>query len=195
MDLQPGDLTAVVHGLVDSNKGITSIAEAQARSLGLYTMSFNTGSGTLGFMVPSGIQRFTTGGLQSLSTFPTYTQITTHTLNFQPDQHMAADASNTGVRVFVPGLYMLLGVIACTATTIKTILSQVQVNGVAQTAFGDAVVCNTNEFATLKLIGYLNLQAGDRVSIAAAKVGGAGTVLTLAGESALNLHYIGPKRG
>jgi len=191
-----GNIDLLYHGDTDIDSSPT-LAEAQAQSLGLATLAVNTGSGIANVMMGSGIQRFRDNvGGQAIANFPTFTALTLASQRFNDDQYYAYDSSVTGVRVFVPGLYLINGICTFSGTGATTnIFGRITVNGVAQTATVGTVPIIINQFAGFPFQTLINLEAGDYVQITASKLTAGATVTSLADETSMNLIYLGPSRG
>lgn len=196
VELETGDLTMHQHGMVVSDaEGASTFAEAQARSLGIGSLQLNTGSGVANVMMGSGIQKYLATGSQAMAAFPTYTIINFSSERMQHDQYYAWDSSVTGVRFFVAGTYLLMGIInyVCTAG-IGGVLGAMDLNGAtALNGMIGATWINAGLYSSIPIFGTVNIQAGDYLRVSASKTGG--THLTITNQQSLHIVYLGPPRG
>lgn len=196
-----GDLTHVLHGMVSTDAGVTSEAEAQAQALGLSTLAYNSGSGVIGVANVSGVQTFRNSSVQGpIATTPSFTRINLSTEVLQQDRYFAWDSSVTGIRVLADGLYSFDGQSLSLGTGggIKSYINRLTVNGGSTALVGTqnaAFMIDT--FGGVSFSRAINLQAGDYISVEVSMSTAAGgqSIFVAGSQSSCTVKYLGEPRG
>lgn len=188
-----------VHLDVSKTTNPTSDADARAKSLGLFTEMFNTGSGQINISIGSGIAQFFNINAQTLGTTATGVNFPAPGNNVR-DYHYHATGSS-GIVIMTPGLYKASyqGVMTKTAGTtpqgIRTYLVRNNIEVLGSRSAGNIPDATANECAC-NASALFDALAGDTIALAAELTNspGSNTVTTRGRGVTLILEYIGPRR-
>lgn len=207
-----GDLTMLTHGVTSGSPvhGVTTLAIARAKSLGIGTLLFNTGSGIVNISVGSGIAQFRCGGAVTVSTTSTSGSAIPMTVqDFFDANYIVGNAGGVGdipspktFTILSPGLYRISYNISFERTsgtnprTIKTYIRrnfhESLINGASYTFHRDT----TNDENTAHGSFIVEANAGDFFTIFAqyASTSAASTIAIIQDDCWCIVEKIGARR-